>query len=165
MCRLVEAKNDDATVTYDYDEAGKIIAETINGRRTEYRHDAEQDYVTQRMTAGITERFTRGVMGELKAWQLNDHAPLTFEHDLRGQETTRKSEAGFSQTLGYTQTGMLAEQQIGDPAESDPHRKRTRTQHRQWLYDKAYNLTMLSESQRGTMVNSLTASDQMSHAT
>lgn len=37
-------------------------------------------------TAGLTERFTRGVMGELKTWQIADHAPLTFEHDLRGKE-------------------------------------------------------------------------------
>ncbi|WP_157093438.1 hypothetical protein, partial [Buttiauxella brennerae] len=70
LCRLVEAKNDDATVIYEYDEAGRITAETLNGRRTEYQFDAQQDYVTHRTTAGLTERFTRGLMGELKAWQL-----------------------------------------------------------------------------------------------
>lgn len=162
LSRLVEAKNDDATVTYEYDDAGRITAEILNGRRTEYRYDAERDTVTHRTTAGLMERFTRGVMGELKAWQIADHAPLTFEHDLCGQETARKSEAGFSQTLGYTQTGMLTQQNAGSQSKPDTHNKNL---HRQWLYDKAYNLTMLSESQRGTMVNSLTASDQMSHAT
>ncbi|WP_366518882.1 RHS repeat domain-containing protein [unidentified bacterial endosymbiont] len=36
LCRLVEAKNDDATVTYEYDDASRVTVETINGRRAEY---------------------------------------------------------------------------------------------------------------------------------
>ncbi|MGL0764654.1 hypothetical protein ACJO73_24670, partial [Citrobacter freundii] len=164
-CRLVEAKNADATVAYEYDDASRAIAETLNGRRTEYQYDEQQGYVTQRTTAGITEYFSRGIMGELKEWRIADHAPLTFEHDLCGQETRRKSEAGFSQTQGYTQTGMLTEQQVGDPTKRDQHYQRNNTLHRQWLYDRAYNLTMIADSHRGTMVNSLTANDQINHAT
>ncbi|MGK9172789.1 hypothetical protein KXR87_06125 [Yokenella regensburgei] len=45
-------------------------------------------------------------MGELKAWQIADHAPLNFEHDLRGQEIRRASAAGFDQRQGRTQTGL-----------------------------------------------------------
>ncbi|WP_408582062.1 hypothetical protein, partial [Hafnia alvei] len=81
-CRLVEAKNDAVTVTFEYNDANQIVAETLNGRRTEYGYDSELDTVTQRTSAGITERFTRDPMGHLTSWQLNDHAPLTFEHDL-----------------------------------------------------------------------------------
>ncbi|OAT33421.1 hypothetical protein M976_00168 [Buttiauxella ferragutiae ATCC 51602] len=165
LCRLVEAKNDDATVIYEYDEAGRLCAETINGRRTEYRFDAQQDYVTQRTTAGITEYFTRGLMGELTQWQIADHAPLTFTHDLRGHEITRQNDTGFRQQLGYTPTGMLTQQQVGNPAELNPHDRRNKTLHRQWLYDKAYNLTMIADSLRGTAVHTLTANDQISHAT
>ncbi|MGK9228056.1 DUF4150 domain-containing protein, partial [Yokenella regensburgei] len=152
LCRLVEAKNTDATVAYEYNEASRVVAETLNGRRTEYRYDAQQDYVAQRTTAGITEHFSRGLTGELKAWQIADHAPLTVEHDLRGQEIRRASAAGFDQRQGWTQTGMLAEQHSS-------------ALHRQYLYDKAYNLTMTADSHRGTMVNSLTANDQINHAT
>jgi RHS repeat-associated protein len=162
LCRLIEAKNDDATVTYEYDDASRITAETINGRRTEYSHDAELDTVAQRTTAGITERFTRGLMGELTSWQIADHAPLVFEHDLCGQETSRRSEAGFYQQLGYTQTGMLTTQRAGSQAEPQARNKDLQ---RQWLYDKAYNLSMISDTLRGTMVNSVTANDQISHAT
>ncbi|WET42279.1 RHS repeat domain-containing protein [Citrobacter enshiensis] len=162
LCRLVEAKNDDAIVTYEYDNASHLIAETLNGRRTEYAYDLNLDTVSQRTTAGLTEHFTHGLMGELKSWQLADHAPLTFEHDLRGLETSRKSEAGFYQQLGYTQTGMLTKQKAGSQAEPDAHNKNLQ---RQWLYDKAYNLTMIADSLRGTMFNSLTDNDQISHAT
>ncbi|MFA1613411.1 RHS repeat-associated core domain-containing protein [Citrobacter amalonaticus] len=162
LCRLVEAKNNDATVTCEYDDAGRITAETINGRRTEYRHDPDLDSVSQRTTGEITERFTCGLMGELTSWQIADHAPLLFEHDLRGQETSRRSEAGFYQQLGYTQTGMLTTQRVGSQAEPQARNKDLQ---RQWLYDKAYNLTMISDSLRGTMVNSMTANDQISHAT
>lgn len=165
LCRLLEAKNDDATVTYEYDDASRVTAETLNGRRTEYQYDAEQDYVSHRTTDGITERFTRGLIGELTQWQIADHAPLIFEHDLCGQEISRKSEAGFSLRQHYTPTGMLMEQQAGDLTEQNPHYRRNNTLHRQWLYDKAYNLTMIADSLRGTMVNSLTANNQISHAT
>jgi len=165
LCRLTEAKNAGATVTYEYDDAGRMTAETINGRRTAYQYDSQRDDVTQRSTAGITEHFSRGVMGELKAWQIADHAPLTFGYDLCGQEISRKSTAGFDLRQGYTQTGMLTEQQLGDLTELNPHARRSSTLHRQWLYDPAYNLTMISDSHRGTMVNSLTANDQIHHAT
>lgn len=131
----------------------------------EYRFDAQQDYVTQRTSAGITEHFTRGLMGELTQWQIADHAPLTFTHDLRGHEITRQSDTGFRQQRGYTPTGMLTQQQVGNPAELNPHDRRNKTLHRQWLYDKAYNLTMIADSLRGTAVHTLTANDQISHAT
>ncbi|WP_448886383.1 PAAR-like domain-containing protein [Citrobacter telavivensis] len=163
LCRLVEAKNDDATVTFEYNDANQIVAETLNGRRTEYRYDPDQDTVSQRTSAGITERFTRNQMGYLTVWQLADHAPLTFEHDLRGQEISRKSEAGFYQTLGYTQTGMPTKQNAGDQhAEPDTRHKNLA---RQWLYDKAYNLTAIADSLRGSIFNSITANDQINHAT
>ncbi|HCB3588297.1 PAAR-like domain-containing protein [Citrobacter koseri] len=165
LCRLVEAKNDDATVTYEYDDASRITAETLNGRRTEFLWEYERDHITQRFSSGIREYFTFGVMGELAQWQITDHAPLTFEHDLCGQEISRQSKAGFSLRQGYTPTGILTEQQTGDPTELNPHYRRNNTLHRQWLYDKAYNLTMIADSHRGTMVNSLTENDQVSHAT
>ncbi|WP_253377869.1 glycohydrolase toxin TNT-related protein [unidentified bacterial endosymbiont] len=165
LCRLTEARNNDATVTYEYDDASRVTAETINGRRTEYQYDAVQDTVSQRTTAGITERFSRGLMGELTSWQIAGHVPLTLEHNLCGQETARKSDAGFRLRQHYTPTGMLTEQQAGDLTELNPHYQRNNTLRRQWLYDKACNLTMIADSLRGTMVNSLTANDQVSHAT
>lgn len=61
----MEAKNDDAIVTYEYDSASRVVAETINGRRTEYSYDNNLDTVSQRTTAGITEHFTRNLMGYL----------------------------------------------------------------------------------------------------
>lgn len=163
LCRLVEAKNDAATVTYDYDGASRLIAETLNGRRTEYQYDTDRDTVSQRITGGLTEHFTRGVTGELKQWQLSGHAPLTFTHDLRGQESSRQSDAGFYQQLSYTQTGMLTKQKAGNQNTGQDERNSSLA--REWLYDKAYNLTMIADSLRGTAVHSLTANDQISHAT
>ncbi|HGY4722036.1 TPA: hypothetical protein ACNV1G_003253 [Citrobacter amalonaticus] len=57
---------------------------------------------------------------------------------------------------------MLTTQRAG--SQSEPQARDTDLQ-RQWLYDKAYNLSMISDSLRGTMVNSMTANDQISHAT
>lgn len=163
LCRLVEAKNEDATVTYEYNAIGQITAETLNGRRTEYQYDPDLYRVSLCTTGAVTERFTRNRMGYLTAWQLNDHAPLKFEHDLRGQEITRKSDAGFYLAQGYTQTGMLTTQKAGDQR-AGPYERHKHLE-RQWLYDKAYNLTMTADSLRGTAVHTLTANDQISHAT
>ncbi|EBS7635149.1 DUF4150 domain-containing protein [Salmonella enterica] len=161
--RLVEAKNNDATVTFEYNDANQIVAETINGRRTEYRYDPDLDTVSQRTTAGITEHFTRNLMGSLASWQIADHTPLIFEHDLRGQETSRRSEAGFYQRLGYTPTGMPTQQKAGDHR-AGPY-ERNKSLERKWLYDKAYNLTMVSDSLRGSMFNSVTKNDQIDWST
>nr|HBK6105057.1 hypothetical protein [Citrobacter freundii] len=59
-----------------YDDTSRVTAETLNGRRTEYRYDPDQDTVSQRTTAGITEHFTRSLMGDLTSWQIATHAPL-----------------------------------------------------------------------------------------
>ncbi|HAV1239852.1 TPA: hypothetical protein JGU28_004658, partial [Salmonella enterica] len=163
LCRLVEARNADATVTYEYDEASHLIAETLNGRRTEYGYDNNLDTVSQRTTGRLTEHFTRNQMGYLTSWQMAGHAPLVFEHDLRGQETSRRSEAGFYQTLGYTQTGMPTKQKAGN-RQAGPD-ERNKSLERQWLYDKAYNLTMVSDSLRGSMFNSVTKNDQIDWST
>ena len=53
---------------------------------------------------------------------------------------------------------MLAQQK------ARPH-DRNKILTRQWLYDHAYNLTMISDSLRGSAFNSVTANDQISHAT
>ncbi|MCE9994534.1 hypothetical protein LZ633_21435, partial [Enterobacter asburiae] len=68
------------------------------------------------MKCGITSpsAFPRRATGELTSWQLNNHAPLTLEHDPCGQEVSRRSDAGFSLRQRYTPTGLLAEQQTGD---------------------------------------------------
>ncbi|EDF8720532.1 hypothetical protein GCB14_23040 [Salmonella enterica] len=163
LCRLVEAKNDDATVLYEYNDAGRVTAETLNGRRTEYTYDEERDCLVRRSTADITERFVRGLTGALTSWQLAGHTPLILEYDLRGQETSRRSNAGFYQQQGYTQTGMLTRQKAGGHR-AGPY-ERNKSLERQWLYDKAYNLTMISDSLRGTMVNSVTENGQINHAT
>ncbi|WP_237932628.1 hypothetical protein [Buttiauxella sp. S19-1] len=101
-------------------------------------------------------------MGELEQWQLDSHSPLTFTHDLRGHEITRQNDTGFRQQLGYTPTGMLTQQRAGSNTEPDARNKDLQ---RQWLYDKPYNLTMIADSLRGTAVHTLTANDQISHAT
>ncbi|EBS7636842.1 hypothetical protein CDR68_24565 [Salmonella enterica] len=43
--------------------------------------------------------------------------------------------------------------------------ERNRHLEREWFYDKAYNLTAIADSLRGSMFNSITANDQISHAT
>jgi hypothetical protein len=57
---------------------------------------------------------------------------------------------------------MLAQHKAGSLTDLDVRNKNL---HRQCLYDKAYNLTMIADSLRGTAVHSLTANDQISHAT
>ncbi|MEW2746292.1 hypothetical protein AB1A32_23120, partial [Escherichia coli] len=78
-------------------------------------------------------------------------------------ETSRRSGAGFYQTLAYTRTGMPAKQNAGDH-QAGPH-ERNKSLEREWLYDKAYNLTAIADSLRGSMFNTITANDQISHAT
>lgn len=58
---------------------------------------------------------------------------------------------------------MPAKQNAGDH-QAGPH-ERNKSLEREWLYDKAYNLTAIADSLRGSMFNTITANDQISHAT
>ena len=56
LCRLVEAKNDDATVTYEYDDASRLTTETINKAEKELS-DNDVMYIEKALNIKLPDEF------------------------------------------------------------------------------------------------------------
>ncbi|MFP2470859.1 hypothetical protein ACLEUK_22680, partial [Pseudescherichia vulneris] len=111
--RLVKAENADAVVEFEYNDAGQLTAERLNGREISHQWDALKGTPRARQFGGLGLEFEYGSQGELVQLQLTGHHPLRLQHDRLGRETVRESAAGFIQACNYTATGQLANQAAG----------------------------------------------------
>ncbi|EPJ7088694.1 glycohydrolase toxin TNT-related protein [Citrobacter amalonaticus] len=145
--RLVSATTPDAQVAFEYDADGHVIAESINGRRVEQDYDALSGRPVAWRLDGVAMCFAHGPAGLLKEWQVDGHAPLQLSHDALGRETERRSEAGFLSGRRHGATGNLMEQWAGRLAvESGTV---SQDVYRQMEYDRAYNVTHITDGRWG----------------
>ncbi|WP_255523016.1 DUF6531 domain-containing protein, partial [Xenorhabdus sp. PB62.4] len=143
--QLVKAINTDAVVEYEYDKAtGLPTCERINGREITREWDNLTGRPLSEHLDGNTLHFGYNSIGALNHFQLNQHTPLTFQHDALGRETVRESANGFILASRYTATGLLAHQSAGQAthlfretlAQNDPHSPPQATAvNRSWQYD------------------------------
>lgn len=113
--QLARATNDDATLELLRDRYGRLVSETVNGRRLSHRYD-ELGRRTSRMTpTGTESAWTYDAMGNTTALTTHGHT-LTFAHDALGRETSRHlGEVTF--TSAYDTVGRLTTQTINGPAD------------------------------------------------
>ncbi|MBC8952820.1 RHS repeat-associated core domain-containing protein [Xenorhabdus sp. PB62.4] len=157
--QLVKAANDDAVVEYEYDKTtGLPICERINGREITREWDSLTGRPVSESLDGHTLHFGYNLSGVLNHFQLNQHTPLTFQHNALGQETVRESANGFILASRYTATGLLAHQSAGQAthlfretlAQNDPHFPPQATAvNRSWQYDRAHNVRVIDDSRWG----------------
>ncbi|WP_299906333.1 RHS repeat-associated core domain-containing protein [uncultured Paracoccus sp.] len=120
---MTRAENAAATVEYDYDALGRVVAERLNGREITSDYSLAGQRIARsgdvlHLTAGWSRAGLPTVLG------IGDHAPLTFRHDPRGLEQLRSSEQGFALAQGHSLMGNLAEQ-IAGPLTRLPEEART----------------------------------------
>ncbi|MBD2800020.1 RHS repeat protein [Xenorhabdus sp. M] len=171
--QLVKATNADATVEYEYDKAtGLPTCERINGREIIREWDELTGRPVSERVDGNTLHFGYNPMGALNHFQLNQHAPLTFQHDVLGRETVRESANGFILASRYTATGLLAHQSAGQAtqffretlAQNDPHfPPQASAVNRSWQYDRAHNVRVIDDSRWGQTRYRYNANDQILH--
>ncbi|MDC9623801.1 PAAR domain-containing protein [Xenorhabdus sp. XENO-7] len=156
--RLTRAALPDSVVEFDYDEAGKVVSERLNGREITREWDGLTDLPTAETLDGHTLHFGYDRMGWLNHIQFNQHSPLSLHHDPLGQETVRESAAGFILASRYTATGLLAHQSAGRVTamfretlqQNDPHFPPQATAvNRSWQYDRAYNIRVIDDGRWG----------------
>ncbi|EPJ7088698.1 RHS repeat domain-containing protein [Citrobacter amalonaticus] len=124
--------------------------DALNGRPVAWRLD------------GVAMRFTHGPAGRLTQWQVDGHAPLQLSHDALGRETERRSEAGFLSGQRHGATGNLMEQWAGRLAvESGTV---SQDVYRQMEYDRAYNVTHITDGRWGKTDYRYDVNDQITRA-
>ncbi|WP_416777451.1 toxin C-terminal domain-containing protein [Xenorhabdus budapestensis] len=171
--QLVKATNADAVVEYEYDKTtGLPTCERINGREITREWDSLTGRPVSESVDGNTLHFGYNLSGSLNHFQLNQHAPLTFQHDALGRETVRESANGFILASRYTATGLLAHQSAGQAtqffretlAQNDPHFPPQATAvNRSWQYDRAHNVRVIDDSRWGQTRYRYNTNDQILH--
>ncbi len=167
--QLIRAENPDAVTEFEYDAAGRLICEKINGREIEHEWDAQTERLTQTRFGSQALQYQYGLQGELTRFQAGKHQPLQLSRNALGQECLRHSPSGFASSRHYTATGMLAHQTAGrgsdsylqalrdnpvqPPAASDVNRS--------WQYDKAYNITAIDDHRWRRMQYRYNQNDQI----
>jgi YD repeat-containing protein len=91
--RLILAQNRDATVELERNELGRVVAEVQNGRRVEYRFDADNNRVSRRLV-GI------------------ERAELAMRYDVRGRLIALEDGAGLCQDLRWDAGDQLLERRF-----------------------------------------------------
>ncbi len=158
-------------MAFEYDEAGRLTRETINGRAVSHQWDPLSGLPAgyQADTQPAVSWYY-GLNGRLMQWQLDGHAPLQMQHDGLGREIARESAAGFIQSHAYTPVGLLAHQTAGRSSdwfkqtlyEADPHfppRGSAVTRH--WYYTPAYNVACIEDTRWDETRYGYNANDQV----
>ncbi|CDH34801.1 RHS repeat-associated core domain-containing protein [Xenorhabdus bovienii] len=171
--QLVKATNADATVEYEYDKTtGLPTCERINGREITRKWDNLTGRPVSESVEGNTLHFGYNQIGALNHFQINQHVPLTFQHDVLGRETVRESANGFILASRYTATGLLAHQSAGQAtpffretlAQNDQHfPPQASAVNRSWQYDRAHNVRVIDDSRWGQTRYRYNTNDQILH--
>ncbi|MBP0583480.1 RHS domain-containing protein [Labrys sp. LIt4] len=115
---LIQAENKASLVALERDGNGRIVAETINGRRVESRYDENALRVERRIlgsnpgSSHLVE-IERDPLGLVARLTIDGHQPLVFSHDRLGRETRRASAAGFALHQHHDAIGQLLHQSAG----------------------------------------------------
>lgn len=91
---------------YAYDEAGRLVAVTVDGRTTTYGYDelgllASEDGPEGRRT------YQYGRAGELTSLQRSDGVEVRFEHDATGRRTREVASDGSQVAYAWDELGRL----------------------------------------------------------
>jgi RHS repeat-associated protein len=108
---LKEARNADATVTFERDKAGQVISETINGTRIETTWDCCGRRAS-RVVGEEAVTYSYDPAGRLSGIEVGGHSPLIIKRDTLGLETARVSAMGFRLQQRFNAMGLLLDQRI-----------------------------------------------------
>ncbi|MBF2715071.1 RHS repeat-associated core domain-containing protein [Agrobacterium vitis] len=110
---LISAENSAALVEFERDRNGRIIGESLNGRRIKSRRDAMGNRILREITGagGSLAQYIRDPLGAVEQMVAGD-TEITFKRDVLGRETERRM-GGFHLLQRFDAAGQLAAQAAG----------------------------------------------------
>jgi YD repeat-containing protein len=169
--RMIRAQNDDARVEFEFDDAGRLVCERLNGEAVTHQRDTRSDRPLSRAFRGLTFAFEYDIAGRIARMRAGDMSPLEIDYDAGGRERLRRSGMGFVQSLGYSATGRLLQQAAGRDSEQFRHllggdgaQMTGSAVNRRWAYDGAYNVLSLGDDRWGTSQFDYDSNDQITRS-
>jgi RHS repeat-associated protein len=109
--RLVRAANQDVFIELERDIAGRVTAETCNGRTVRSQYDAAGRRLRRITPSGAETRWDYDRAGRLAAVYTGGQS-ITFGYDQAGRETMRELPGGATLAQRWDQAGRLATQEL-----------------------------------------------------
>lgn len=144
---LAQAANAEAEVVLERDGVGRVLSETVNGRKTTYAYDVLGRRVSRVTPSGLASQWTYDPAGR----PLTLHSlvgELHFAHDSAGRETERRIGTEVRLTQNWSPRNRLAGQTLtsGPDADGVDHL----LQHRTYTHRADGYLTEIRELTSGT---------------
>ncbi|MGP3987457.1 RHS repeat-associated core domain-containing protein [Streptomyces sp. 3N207] len=151
---LVEARNPDAELLRQYDRAGRVKTEAVNGRALTFTYDALGRPVRRTTPTGSVTRYAYDEAGNRTAVVADGHT-LTSAYDAAGRERQRDINGRASLSWTWDPAGRLTDQALtGATADS--------TWHRSYTYRPDGHLIAVDDSREGTSRFALDAGGRVS---
>lgn len=138
---LARARHGDTVLTLERDPAGRLVSETVDGRRTSYTYDAVGNRLTRTTPSGLTSSWTYDAADRPRTLTTGGQT-LTFTHDAAGRETQR-AVGGVTLTQRWDETDRLTGQTVTSPGDE-------LLQHRSYAYRPDGYVTEIRELTSGT---------------
>ncbi|MFE6036825.1 RHS repeat-associated core domain-containing protein [Streptomyces sp. NPDC056452] len=110
---LQEIASPEARITLETDEAGRIVAETVNGRTFRYAYDAQGRRTWRRAPSGAESSLEYGLEG-LSAFTVGEHT-FRFQRDALGRETSRSLDDSLAARQEWDEVGRLTRHSVSIP--------------------------------------------------
>ncbi|KUJ66984.1 type IV secretion protein Rhs [Streptomyces albus subsp. albus] len=143
--RLIQATNPEAALSREHDTAGRLLAETVNGRTIRYTYDASGRRTSRTTPAGLISHWTYDAAGRPASLTTAGNR-LTFTHDAAGREVSRTLGDGITLTQTWDTLDRLTSQTVAKQAEGP----QALVQHRAYAYRADDHLTEIRELTTGT---------------
>ncbi|MFF8264258.1 putative T7SS-secreted protein [Streptomyces virginiae] len=102
--------NDHADITLAYDAAGRILAETVNGRMSTFGYDAQGRRSYRRTPSGAVSCLVFDATG-LASYTMGEHV-FRFERDAMGRESTRLLDNSLRLRQAWDPVGRVVHQDL-----------------------------------------------------
>ncbi|MER5201670.1 putative T7SS-secreted protein [Streptomyces sp. NPDC002825] len=124
--QLAAATGPDATMARLRDRYGRLVSETVNGRRLSFTHDAMGRRTGRTTPGGSTSTWSYDAAGR-RTELTSSGRTLSFTHDALGRETSRRIGAFANLSSSFDPMGRLTAQEVTGGAGR-------RLQHRAYTY-------------------------------
>lgn len=109
--QLARAQNPDATVSWLRDRAGRLKAETVNGRRLSFSYDGLGRRTGRRTPGGVESSWVYDAAGRRTELTTSGRR-LSFSYDAAGQEVNRRVGGAVALSHVFDALGRLTEQSV-----------------------------------------------------
>lgn len=140
--RLIEIRNEDASIKRRFDAAGQLLEEIQNGFRISHAYDEVGNRIRRSTTAGNVVEYAFDLNDQLVGAAVAGHYPIEIKRDAMGRSTREQLSPTLVRYFQYSDRNLLEAQAL--------HRNDLPLFDTRYDYDCAGNLLRRTDSAQGS---------------